>query len=78
MHVFWWVNSKYKRYTSSNQRLGSAGKQVRLNKEHWKYIFLMFRVLGFWVISRRSAIYPLCFSPIYILLLLLLENVLLC
>ena len=49
MHVFWWVNSKYKRYTSSDQRLGSAGEHVRLNKEHWKSIFIYFprfRILG--------------------------------
>ena len=43
------MNSEYKRYTSSDQRLGSASEHVRLNKEHWKSIFIYFprfRILG--------------------------------
>ena len=43
------MNSEYKRYTSSDQRLGSAGEHVRLGKEHWKSIFIYFprfRILG--------------------------------
>ena len=43
------MNSEYKRYTSSDQRLGSAGEHVRLNKEHRKSIFIYFprfRILG--------------------------------